>query len=170
MARFQREAQLLASLNHPKIAAIYGLEESGPTRALIMELVEGPTLAERIGRAAQSARSKASSGSPAQASAAASSGPNSGGQSASGASTRKVAIPLEESLPIAQQLAEALEYAMNTASSTAICHWRIPWLILDGAHPRPHRQLRTRPTDNGDFDASCERNHALPSAFGSTCF
>ena len=41
MARFQREAQLLASLNHPKIAAIYGLEESGSTRALVMELVEG---------------------------------------------------------------------------------------------------------------------------------
>ena len=48
MARFQREAQLLASLNDPKIAAIYGLEESGSTRALVMELVEGPTLAERI--------------------------------------------------------------------------------------------------------------------------
>src|SRR5215469_12010311 len=48
MVRFQREAQLLASLNDPRIAAIYGLEESGSTRALVMELVEGPTLAERI--------------------------------------------------------------------------------------------------------------------------
>ena len=48
MARFEREAKLLASLNHPNIAAIYGLEESGPIRALVMELVEGPTLAERI--------------------------------------------------------------------------------------------------------------------------
>ncbi len=48
MARFQREAQLLASLNHPNIATIHGLEESGTTRALVMELVEGPTLAERI--------------------------------------------------------------------------------------------------------------------------
>src|ERR1700757_4540339 len=48
MARFEREAKLLASLNHSNIAAIYGLEESGPTRALIMELVEGPTLADRI--------------------------------------------------------------------------------------------------------------------------
>src|SRR5438477_7640136 len=48
MARFEREAKLLASLNHPNIAAIYGLEESGATRALVMELVEGPTLAERI--------------------------------------------------------------------------------------------------------------------------
>lgn len=41
MARFQREAQVLASLNHPNIAAIYGIEESGNTRALVMELVEG---------------------------------------------------------------------------------------------------------------------------------
>jgi serine/threonine protein kinase len=44
MTRFKREAQILASLNHPNIAAIYGIEE----RALVMELVEGPTLAERI--------------------------------------------------------------------------------------------------------------------------
>src|SRR6202051_931225 len=44
MARFQREAQVLASLNHPNIAAIYGVED----RALVMELVDGPTLAERI--------------------------------------------------------------------------------------------------------------------------
>jgi serine/threonine-protein kinase len=67
-ARFTREAQVLASLNHPNIAAIYGVEE----RALILELVEGPTLAERIAL-----------------------GP----------------IPLDEALPIALQIAEALEYA-----------------------------------------------------------
>ena len=72
MARFEREARMLASLNHPNIAAIYGLEESGPTRALVMELVEGPTLAERI---------------------------------AAGA------IPPDEALPIARQVAEAVEYA-----------------------------------------------------------
>ena len=48
MARFEREAQVLASLNHPNIAALYGFEESGGVRALVMELVEGPTLAERI--------------------------------------------------------------------------------------------------------------------------
>ena len=48
LARFQREAKFLASLNHPNIAAIYGLEDSGNTRALIMELVEGATLADRI--------------------------------------------------------------------------------------------------------------------------
>src|SRR5262249_48231090 len=68
MARFQREAQVLASLNHPNIAVIHGVEE----RALVMELVEGPTLAERIAQGA---------------------------------------IPLEEALPIARQIAEALEYA-----------------------------------------------------------
>ena len=48
MARFRREAQVLASLNHPNIATIYGLEESNGHWALVMELVEGPTLAERI--------------------------------------------------------------------------------------------------------------------------
>jgi serine/threonine protein kinase len=72
MARFEREAKLLASLNHPHIASIYGLEESGSTNALVMELVEGPTLADRIVA-----------------------GP----------------IPLDEALPIAKQIAEALEYA-----------------------------------------------------------
>jgi len=72
MARFQREAQVLASLNHTHIASIYGFEESGNIRALVMELVEGPTLAERIKQ-----------------------GP----------------IPLEEALPIAKQIAEALESA-----------------------------------------------------------
>jgi hypothetical protein len=50
MARFRREAQVLASLNHTKIATIYGLEESNGNCALVMELVEGPTLAEQIGR------------------------------------------------------------------------------------------------------------------------
>lgn len=52
MARFTREALVLASLNHPNIAAIYGLEKSGGVRALVMELVEGPTLADRIQSAA----------------------------------------------------------------------------------------------------------------------
>ena len=72
LARFQREAQVLASLNHPGIAAIYGIEEQDETRALVLELVEGPTLADRI-----------------------SNGP----------------IPLDEALPIAKQIAEALEAA-----------------------------------------------------------
>ncbi len=52
LARFQREAEVLASLNHPNIGGIYGLEEAGDTRALVLELVEGPTLAERIARGA----------------------------------------------------------------------------------------------------------------------
>ena len=50
LARFKREAQVLASLNHPNIAAIYGLEETNGVDALIMELVEGPTIADRIER------------------------------------------------------------------------------------------------------------------------
>ena len=48
LARFQREAEVLASLNHPNIAQIHGLEKTGDTTALVMELVEGPTLADRI--------------------------------------------------------------------------------------------------------------------------
>ena len=73
MARFRREAQLLAALNHPNIAAIYGLEEDADgVRALAMELVDGPTLAGHIAQ-----------------------GP----------------IPSDEAMPIAQQVAEALEYA-----------------------------------------------------------
>src|SRR4029450_5570002 len=48
LQRFEREAQLLASLNHPHIGAIYGLESTSAQRALVLELVEGPTLAERI--------------------------------------------------------------------------------------------------------------------------
>jgi Tol biopolymer transport system component len=72
LARFRREAQVLASLNHPNIAAIYGFEESGGVQALVLELVEGPTLADRIAQ-----------------------GP----------------IPLDEALPIARQIAEALEAA-----------------------------------------------------------
>ena len=74
LARFTREAQILASLNHPNIAAIFGIEESEGTRALVLELelVEGPTLADRIAK-----------------------GP----------------IPLDEALPIAKQIAEALEAA-----------------------------------------------------------
>jgi Tol biopolymer transport system component len=72
LARFTREAQTLAALNHPNIAHIHGLEESGGLRALVMELVEGEDLAQRLVR-----------------------GP----------------IPLDEALPIARQIAEALEAA-----------------------------------------------------------
>src|SRR5262245_53400855 len=52
LARFTREAQTLASLNHPNIAHIHGLEESGGVRALVMELVEGEDLSQRIARGA----------------------------------------------------------------------------------------------------------------------
>ena len=50
LARFTREARLLAALNHPNIGAIYGVEESADIRALVLELIEGDTLAERLGR------------------------------------------------------------------------------------------------------------------------
>jgi Tol biopolymer transport system component/tRNA A-37 threonylcarbamoyl transferase component Bud32 len=75
LARFTREAQTLAVLNHPNIAHLYGIEEVGDVRALVMELVEGEDLAERLRR-----------------------GP----------------IPLEDALPIAQQIAEALEAAHDS--------------------------------------------------------
>jgi Tol biopolymer transport system component/predicted Ser/Thr protein kinase len=72
IARFQREAKVLASLNHPHIAALYGMEEAGGQHFLVMELVEGQTLADRLAR-----------------------GP----------------LPVEETLAIAVQIAEALEAA-----------------------------------------------------------
>src|ERR1700694_5334428 len=72
LARFRREAQVLASLNHPNIGHIYGFEDSGMTHALVLELGEGPTLADRIAHGS---------------------------------------IPLDEALPIAHQIAEALEAA-----------------------------------------------------------
>jgi serine/threonine-protein kinase len=72
LARFQREAEVLASLNHPNIAAIYGFEDAGRVRALVLELVEGPTLADRIAQGA---------------------------------------LPVDETLAIANQIAAALEAA-----------------------------------------------------------
>src|SRR5688572_13428133 len=72
LARFQREAQVLASLNHPNIAHVYGLEQANGVQALVMEMVEGPTLADRIAK-----------------------GP----------------ITVDEALPIAGQIVEALEAA-----------------------------------------------------------
>ena len=72
LARFEREAKVLASLNHPNIGSIYGLEEAEGVKALVLELIEGPTLADRIKR-----------------------GP----------------IPIDEALPLAKQIAEALEAA-----------------------------------------------------------
>jgi len=48
MARFQREAEVLASLDHPNIGQIYGIEDAGQTKALVLQLIEGPTLADKI--------------------------------------------------------------------------------------------------------------------------
>src|SRR5690349_18231578 len=70
LARFQREAEVLAALNHPNIAQIHGLERADGVTALVMELVEGPTLADRIAQGA---------------------------------------LPVDEALPLARQIAEALE-------------------------------------------------------------
>src|SRR5579863_5511362 len=100
MARFQREAQVLASLNHPNIASIYGLEESGSTRALVMELVEGPTLAEHISVAAVSDRRTEFSSTPDR-------------RSETGATigAHRAPLQLEETLQIAKQIADALEFA-----------------------------------------------------------
>ena len=81
LARFQREAEVLASLNHPNIAHIHGLEESRDVRALVMELVEGEDLSARMVRGA---------------------------------------IPLEEVLPIAKQIADAVKPRTSKASSIAI--------------------------------------------------
>ena len=76
LARFQREAELLATLNHPNIAAVYGLEKTDGVTAIVLELVEGETLADLIGLRAQGS-----------------------------------GLPLNEALPIARQIAEALEAA-----------------------------------------------------------
>lgn len=94
MARFRREAQVLASLNHANIATIYGLEESNGTSALVMELVEGPTLAERI-RTAQASPS----------------GPAAFRVEEPQHQEAGAALHVDESLRIAKQIAEALEYA-----------------------------------------------------------
>jgi hypothetical protein len=93
LARFQREAEVLASLNHPNIAAIYGLERSGGTPALVMELVEGPTLMDRIAGAP---------GGP--------EGPPLRTDGRRGGSSDPP-IPIEEALSIARQIADALEAA-----------------------------------------------------------
>ena len=97
MARFQREAQVLASLNHPNIAAIHGLEESNNIRALVMELVEGQTLAERIGATRPLTPSPSPQGR--------------GWPTGSGEGARGSALPLDDALPMAKQITDALEYA-----------------------------------------------------------
>jgi eukaryotic-like serine/threonine-protein kinase len=97
MARFKREAQVLASLNHPNIATIYGFEESDGVRALAMELVEGHTLAERIAGTHPRTPGSSSPGKPKSA------GP--------GDATLGAPLQIDEALAISKQIAEALEYA-----------------------------------------------------------
>jgi serine/threonine protein kinase len=62
LARFEREAQVLAALNHPHIAGIHGLEMAGGVQALVLELVEGPTLAERLEHGALPVARRSTSG------------------------------------------------------------------------------------------------------------
>ena len=108
LARFQREAEVLAALNHPNIAQIYGFEKSGGVHALVMELVEGPTLAERIGTSAVGSGLLAL-GQPH----AGALGERSGQSPQPRAQSREGSggLPLDEALPIAKQIADALEAA-----------------------------------------------------------
>src|SRR5262245_17606081 len=85
LARFQREAELLATLNHPNIASIYGLEKAEGVTAIVLELVDGETVAEKLGQERQE------------------------GQEGHRREGRP--LPLDEAMPIARQIAEALEAA-----------------------------------------------------------
>jgi eukaryotic-like serine/threonine-protein kinase len=98
IARFKREAQVLASLNHPNIAAIHGLEESDGVQALILEFVDGPTLADLIAQqpAAESER-------PVQ--------PTAVGQGRAATGSASRSLRNADALSIARQIAEALEAA-----------------------------------------------------------
>ena len=117
LTRFEREAKLLASLNHPNIAAIYGLEESNGTRFLVLGLVDGDTLADRLKRGA---------------------------------------IPVEDSLKLALQIAEALKAASargrpsnpsaagcpTCRRSRALGDRGRKWSHHDGRPDRRHRRRR----------------------------
>ncbi len=112
MGRFEREAQVLASLNHPNIAAIYGLEESGAARALVMELVEGQTLAQLL----ETGKSKQENGKEkSEIGKSKSENRNSqpGGNAAAPSRSSSFHSPVSnvDLLDIARQIAEALEYA-----------------------------------------------------------
>src|SRR6516165_12133083 len=111
ISRFQREAELLASLNHPNIAAIYDVEEASNSRFLVLELVEGDTLADRI---------------------------------------KHGAIPIEEALPIAKQIAGAL----GEAHQKGIIH-----RDLKPANIKVTPDGRVKVLDFG-LAKACERNQA----------
>jgi serine/threonine protein kinase len=100
IARFTREAQTLAALSHPNIAAIYGIEESGNTRALVMELVEGQDLSEIIGAAPAARPERGAEREEAERMGV---GPHS--------PVSNAGLPLADVLPIARQIADALEAA-----------------------------------------------------------
>ena len=93
LARFKREAQVLASLNHPNIAAIYGVEEADGVRALVLELVEGPTIAEHL-QSVASGQYVASDFSRTRSS------PAEAGRHV----PTRPGLPLEETLPIVRQI------------------------------------------------------------------
>ena len=119
LMRFEREARTLASLNHPHIAQVYGIEDSGTTRALVMKLVVGEDLSARIAR-----------------------GP----------------IPLDEALPIARQIAEALDVAPDALGASS------SGSIAQGARrPLAHRSGPTmspgfRPAETARCSRSPTRN------------
>ena len=117
LARFEREAKVLASLNHPNIGSIYGLEEADGVQALVLELVEGPTLADLIAARPSSQPSPGGRGGDQKrraenAGAAASFNRAGAPLSPGGGEGRgEGGIPLDEVLPIARQITEALEAA-----------------------------------------------------------
>lgn len=99
LARFAREAQILASLNHPNIAQIYGVEDMDGTPALVMELVEGPTLADLVASRPHGSGSRTSGA------------PLSSRPPTSPAAGHTAASAVRDALEIARQVAEALEAA-----------------------------------------------------------
>src|SRR5262249_3928527 len=128
ISRFEREAKALASLNHPNIAAIHGLEDSGGMRFLVMELVSGETLADRITRGA---------------------------------------IPVEEALGIAKQIAEALE----AAHEKGIVHRDLKPANIKVAEDRKVKVLDfglAKAIESTSGNTALSNSPTLVSSFGAT--